>query len=289
VGAERPAAIRAVALLAVAGLSLIAYTYLSPPLVDPRLAASLPVAGGLPGDLPAYAWRFLLSFVALGLLPLAAALVLGESPRSLGLARPGPLRPRWLFPLLLAVVVLGSLAGAYNGPIFAYYPYSRTLTQSRPGGVAGFLLHALFYLALYYLPWELFFRGILVFPLVRLVRPVRLVDGGAPSDVRRTPRGEAGREADRKPPREAGPNPRAAAGGWPPAALLAVACLQALPSTLLHFGHPWSETLVALPFGLVLGWLALATGSLLPGLALHASAGIFLDLFILLRRAGRLP
>jgi membrane protease YdiL (CAAX protease family) len=71
--------------------------------------------------------------------------------------------------------------------------------------------------------------------------------------------------------------------------LLAVACLQALPSTLLHFGHPWSETLAALPFGLAAGWLALATGSILPGLALHAAAGLFLDLFILLRRAGGLP
>ena len=256
--AERPAAVRAVALLAASGLGLVAFTYLSPPLVDPRLAASLPGIGGLPGDLPVYAWRFLLSLVVLGALPLATALALGESPRSLGLAWPRPLRPRWLFPLLLAVVILGSLVGAYNGPIFAYYPYSRTLTESQPGGAVGFLLHALFYVALYYLPWELLFRGILVFPLVRLVG------------------GETGLKS-----REAKP----AIGG----ALLAVACLQALPSTLLHFGHPWSETLAALPFGLVLGWLALTTGSMLPGLALHAAAGIFLDLFILLRRAGGLP
>ncbi len=265
-GAERPGAIRAVALLAAAGLALVAYTYLSPPLVDPRMAASLPGIGQLPGDLPVYAWRFLLSLTVLGALPLAVALALGESPRSLGLAWPGPLRPRWLFPLLLAAVILGALVGAYNGPIFAYYPYTRTLTESRPGGAGGFLLHAVFYLALYYLPWEILFRGILVFPLVRLV-------GG---ERRRAVAGQ-------------GPAGDPAASRGVGAALLAVACLQALPSTLLHFGHPWSETLAALPFGLVLGWLALATGSLLPGLALHAAAGIFLDLFILLRRAGGLP
>jgi membrane protease YdiL (CAAX protease family) len=265
VGAERPAAFRAVVLLAAAGLGLVTFTYLNPPLVDPRLAAGLPGIGRLPGDLPAYAWRFLLSLLMLGALPLAAALALGDNPRSLGLAWPGPLRPRWLFPLLLLAVILGALAGAYNGPIFSYYPYSRTLTESRPGGVGGFLLHALCYLALYYLPWELLFRGILIFPLVRLVS------------------GEAGLQ-----PRKIGLGPRAAGRGAA-AALLAVASLQALPSTMLHFGHPWSETLVALPFGLVLGWLALATGSLLPGLALHASAGIFLDLFILLRRGGVLP
>jgi membrane protease YdiL (CAAX protease family) len=251
VSAERPGHFRAVALLAVAGSSLVAYTYLTPPSADPHLAASLPGIGVLPGDLPVYAWRFLLSFLVLGALPLAAALALGERPAGLGLRWPRPLSRRWVFPLLLGVVVLGSLAGAYNAPIFGYYPYSRTLTESRPGGAAGFLLHAVLYIALYYLPWELLFRGILVFPLLRLF------DG----------RGEAGFQPS----------------------LLAVACLQALPSTLLHFGHPWSETLAALPFGLAAGWLALATGSLLPGLALHAAAGLFLDLFILLRRAGGLP
>jgi membrane protease YdiL (CAAX protease family) len=159
------------------------------------------------------------------------------------------------------VVVVGSLLGAYNRPIFEYYPYSRTLTESRPGGAAGFLLHALLYFSLYYVPWELMFRGLLLFPLVRL------------ASARGTLAEATGASAatDRS------------------ALLLAVACLQALPSTLLHFGHPWSETLMALPFGFLLGWVALRTGSLLPGLALHASTGIFLDLFILLRRGGALP
>ena len=242
------------AILAAAGLSLVGYTYLTPPLLDPGLPARLPGIGALPGDLPVYAWRFLLSFLVLGALPLAAALVLGERPAGLGLRWPRPLPRRWVFPLLLAVVVLGALAGAYNAPIYGYYPYSRTLTESRPGGAAGFLLHGVLYLALYYVPWELLFRGILVFPLLRLLEG----------------RGEAILQPGS-------------------AALLAVACLQALPSTLLHFGHPWSETLAALPFGLAAGWLALATGSILPGLALHAAAGLFLDLFILLRRAGGLP
>jgi membrane protease YdiL (CAAX protease family) len=269
VSADQPGAARALALLTAAGLALVAYTYLNPPLVDPGLAASLPGIGKLPGDLPTYAWRFILSFLVLGALPMAAAAALGERPAGLGLTWPKPLSPRWAFPLLLGVVILGALVGAYNSPIFAYYPYTRTLTESRPGGAAGFLLHAVFYIVLYYLPWEVLFRGILVFPLLRLV-------GG---EVKPAIRG-------------AGLKPRAAAaghGGAPRAALLAVACLQALPSTLLHFGHPWSETLAALPFGLALGWLALATGSLLPGLALHAAAGLFLDLFILLRRAGGLP
>jgi membrane protease YdiL (CAAX protease family) len=246
-------------------------------LVDPRLAASLPGIGALTGDLPVYAWRFLLSFLVLGALPLAAALALGERPGGLGLRWPRPLPRRWVFPLLLAVVVLGALAGAYNAPIYGFYPYSRTLTESRPGGAAGFLLHAVLYLVLYYLPWELLFRGILIFPLVRLA-------GGGPA-AGSGPAGGRGIAAASGPAVRIG---LGAANRVPPG-LLAIALLQALPSTLLHFGHPWSETLAALPFGLALGWLALATGSLLPGLALHAAAGLFLDLFILLRCAGVLP
>lgn len=249
----KPGAGRALALTAAAGLGLLAYTYLTPPLVRAEWVRRLPGLGLLPGDLPGYGLRFLMSFLALGVFPLAVALAIGERPAGLGLVRPRRLLPRWLFPLLAALVAAGSLIGAYNGPIYAYYPYSHTLTGTRPGGVAGFALHAVLYLLLYYLPWELLFRGILVFPLARLAV------GGEP-----------------------GP-------GALPLPALVVASLQALPSTLLHFGHPWSETLIALPFGLLLGWLALRTRSLWPGLALHAEAGLLLDAFILLRRAGVLP
>jgi hypothetical protein len=267
---SRLARTRALALLAVAGLALVACNYLIPPLADPGLAARLPGIRELPGDLPLYAWRFFVFFFVLGAAPFAAALAMGERPASLGLTWPKPLAPRWLYPLMLAVVILGAAVGAYNRPIFAFYPYSRTLTESRPGGAGGFLLHGLFYVFLYYLPWELLFRGILIFPLVRL----------AAGAARGAPDGAPARGASARQP---------TAGRGPPLPLLIIACLQALPSTLLHFGHPWSETLAALPFGLALGWLALATGSLLPGLALHAATGLFLDLFILLRRAGSLP
>lgn len=249
---RRPGAL-ALALPAAAGLGMLFYTYLTPPLLNEAWLARLPWLGGLPGDLPVYGLRFLASFALLGVWPFAAALALGERPASLGLGRPRWLSPGWLFPLLLVVVAAGGLIGAYNRPIYAYYPYSRTLTESSPGGIGGFGLHAVLYLALYYVPWEVLFRGILIFPLVRLA-------AGGPFDPRALPR-----------------------------SVLAVAFLQALPATLLHFGHPWSETLIALPFGLLLGWLAVRTGSVWPGLALHAGAGLFLDLFILLRRAGALP
>jgi membrane protease YdiL (CAAX protease family) len=240
-------------LAALAGPALIAYTYLTPPLIDPGLAGRLPWIGDLPGDLPAYALRFACSFLLLGLLPLLLALALGERPGGLGLRRPRRLRPRWLYPLLALAILAGVFLGAHTPALFSYYPYSRTMALAWGG--AGFALHVLLYSSLYYLPWELLFRGILLFPLVRL--------------------------ADRRLAAEG----QGAVAGIP----LAIVVLQAIISALLHFGHPFSETLIAFPFGLLLGWLALRTGSLWPCLALHALAGIGQDLFNTLRLAGVLP
>ena len=240
-------------LAAVAGPALIAYTYLTPPLIDPGLAVRMPWIGRLPGDLPAYALRFACSFLLLGLLPLIFALALGERPGDLGLRRPRRLRPRWAYPLLALAILAGVYIGAYSPALFSYYPYSRTLALAWGGG--GFALHVLLYTALYYLPWELLFRGILLFPLVRLADRPLAEDG------------------------------LGAVTGIP----LLIIILQAIISALLHFGHPFSETLIAFPFGLLLGWLALRTGSLWPGLALHALAGIGQDLFNTLRQAGLLP
>jgi membrane protease YdiL (CAAX protease family) len=238
---------------AVAGPALIAYTYLTPPLIDPRLAGRLPWIGRLPGDLPGYALRFASSLLLLGLLPLIFALALGERPGDLGLRRPRRLRPRWAYPLLALAILAGVYLGSYSPALFSYYPYSRTLALAWGGG--GFALHALLYTGLYYLPWELLFRGILLYPLVRLADRPLAEDG------------------------------LGAVAGIP----LAIVILQAIISALLHFGHPFSETLIAFPFGLLLGWLALRTGSLWPGLALHALAGIGQDLFNTLRLAGLLP
>jgi len=240
-------------LAAAAGPAAIVYTYLTPPLVGAELVGRLPWIGRLAGDLPAYALRFACSFLLLGMLPLILALALGERPSGLGLRRPRALRPRWLYPLLALVILAAVFLGAHNPALFSYYPYSRTLALAWGGG--GFALHVLLYAALYYLPWELLFRGILLFPLVRLADR-RLADDGL------------------------GP-----VNGIP----LAIVVLQAIFSSLLHFGHPFSEILIAFPFGLLLGWLALRTGSLLPGLALHALAGIGQDLFNTLRLAGVLP
>lgn len=249
--------------VAAAAVGMVLYAAFTPPLLDAPAAAALPLLGALPGDLPAYAMRFLLAFLALGLGPLAAVLAAGESPRTLGLARPGGGMRPWMFLPLLAVALLAGLVAAYSPGTFAYYPYSRTLMRRvLAGGWGLFLPHAASYLLLYYLPWELLFRGILILPLVRPWM-------GGLEEV-------------------SSPGRRLACLLQSPA-LLAVASLQAVPSALLHFGHPVSESLWAALFGLLFGAVTLQTGSILPGLAFHAATGIGLDLFILLRHAGVLP
>ncbi len=233
-----------------AGLAMILYTYFTPPLLDKGLLNSLPVVGNLPGDFPGYAVRFLAAFLLLGLLPLLSGLILGERPVDLGLRRPeAGVRP--LVYCLLAVLLLAAgVAAAYTPALYAYYPYSQTLLERAASGEAGlFLFHALLYLLAYYLPWEFFFRGFLLFPFLRLVET------------------RSGGKADA-------------------AVLLAVASLQAIPSALLHFHHPFTEVLMALPFGMVLGWLAWRTRSVFPGLLLHYTVGLSMDLFIVLRVGG---
>lgn len=264
------------AIAAAAAVGMVLFAGLtSPP--DPA-ALGLRGLAGLPGDLPGYLLRFLLSALLLGLLPLGAALAAGERPSTIGLARPRGGMKAWMFAPLLAVAAAAALAGALTPGIGAYYPYSRTLGEWILQGRWGwFPVHAAVYLLLYYLPWEILFRGILIFPFVRAVAAA----------------GPGGTN-----PGGTDPSGICAAGEAPLArlrcllrspALLGVASLQAIPSSLLHVGHPPAESLWAVPFGLVFGLITLQTGSILPSLAFHAATGIVMDLFILLRRAGGLP
>jgi len=237
--------------LVVAGLAMIGYTYGTPPLLPEARAAMLPLLGELPGDLPVYAWRFALSFLLLGVIPFVVALGLGESPRSLGLRRPRRPFPRGFFLLFLGVMLVAAWLGGHNPDTAAFYPYSRTLLERFAGGdFRLFLLHALLYVGLYYLPWELFFRGILLLPFLRIVQ------GDRPAPDRVSP------------------------------ALLTAACLQAVPSVMLHYHHPLPEVIVSLPFAVALGYLVLRTRSILPALLLHALVGVGQDLVIALRAAG---
>ena len=61
-----------------------------------------------------------------------------------------------------------------------------------------------------------------------------------------------------------------------------VALLQAVPSAIIHIGHPQSEIFGALLFGFAAGYVTYATRSILPGLIVHALAGVSLDLALVL-------
>ena len=245
---KAPRAYRELLTLVVAGLGIVGYSYLTngAPLED--LPGRIPLLAGLDGDLPSYVWRFALCFLLLGVLPLGTALATGESLGGLGLRAPRRIGPRWVW-LPVAVACLASAGiSAYDREIAAFYPYARTLLDYvRAGRVGVFGVHAALYVLLYYLPWEIVFRGLLIFPILRVSR------------------------------------------AQDPPALLFLSSLQALPSALLHFGHPVLESLGAVPFGVVMGWLAYRTGSILPGLAIHAGIGVLLDLLLALRYVGALP
>jgi membrane protease YdiL (CAAX protease family) len=243
---------RELGIVVVAGMAMIFYTYLIPPLLTGSALSRVPLISALPGDFPGYAVRFIASFLFLGLFPFAASYILGENPHDLGLRWPeGSISPL-LYILLVVFLLVAGVVAAYNPALYRYYPYSRTLLHRVTAGKIGlFFLHSLFYLLFYYLPWEFFFRGFLVFPIVRL-------SARGTNDITAP-------------------------------VVIALASLQAIPSALLHFHHPFTEVLTALPFGVVLGCLAWRTRSLLPGLLLHFTVGISMDLFILLRFAGVLP
>jgi membrane protease YdiL (CAAX protease family) len=243
--------------LLVAGLAMIGYTYGTPPLLPAPWAAALPVLGALPGDLPVYAWRFLLSFTLLGVVPFCVALALGDTPRSLGLRLPRRPFPRGFFLLFLGVMLLAAWLGGTNPETAAYYPFSRTLLERFAARDFRLLpVHVVAYVGLYYLPWELFFRGLLLLPFIRLV--------------------------ENRPPAD----PDSANRGHADSAPLVIACLQALPSTMLHYHHPLPEVVVALPFGIALGYLVLRTRSILPAILLHGLVGVGQDVVIGLRAAG---
>jgi membrane protease YdiL (CAAX protease family) len=66
--------------------------------------------------------------------------------------------------------------------------------------------------------------------------------------------------------------------------VLAAILVQTMASTLLHYGHPASELFGALIAGLVWGFVAYRTRSILSGLGQHALLGIVLDWVLIFHR-----
>ena len=254
------------AYIALASFSCLLYSAFTPPLLTPEAAARLPLVGSLPGDLPGYWARFILSFLLLGLAPAAMAFAFREKPPDLGLSLKTPiLRKPWFWLLLPLAAAIGAI-GASSPDLGSFYPYSRDLIGVvGKRGMLPFVGHFAAYFFLYYLPWEFYFRGFLLFPFA-LAAEKSFAAAGATAGATA---GAATAVAEAR-----------------ATVLAALVLFQTIPSTLLHFGHPLTELASAVAAGLVFGVLAWKTRSIIPGLLLHASIGLGTDLFIVLKGAG---
>lgn len=273
--------LRPAAYIATATLSCFLFTEFVPPLLDPALAARLPVVGGLPGDLPGYWTRFALSFLLLGLLPFLVMLACGDRPRDLGLNFRTPILRRWWFWLLVPAAIAGGAMGAASPDLGAYYPYSHDLVgRVRESGLGPLLGHYAAYIFLYYAPWEFFFRGFLLLGLLSMVSKAAGragLGGGAAAP-------DGGAAVNTLP----GLAPRDAREAEVQVLAIILVLFQTMPSTMLHVGHPLSELGSAVVAGLVFGVLAWKTRSIVPGFIIHAALGVGTDGFIVLKGAGLL-
>jgi membrane protease YdiL (CAAX protease family) len=250
--------------IALASFSCLLYSAFTPPLLGPAAASRLPLIGGLSGDLPGYWARFALSFLLLGLAPALLALAFRERPADLGLKFKTPLFRMPLFWLLVPVAIAIGAIGALSPDLGSFYPYSRDLIgRVRESGIGPFLGHFAAYFFLYYVPWEFFFRGFLLFPFA-LAAERAFAIGTTKKGVVRLDSAATARET----------------------VLAALVLFQTIPSTLLHYGHPLTELAGAVAGGIIFGLLAWKTRSIFPGLILHAALGLGADGLIVLKGAG---
>lgn len=244
-------------ILSAASLSLALFSALTPPVMTTPVIPGLSQITVLEGDLPVYCSRFFLSTLLLGVFPLAVILVLRYKPAELGLCLPRPfLKPWHTIALIAGALVIGAVS-SFSDDLAAYYPYSTTLVSLiGRGSIAWLFLHYAFYFFFYYIPWEFFFRGVLIFPFLKLMDCA------------------------------AAEKPGGNASSTQPALIAAIVCFQTIPSVMLHFGHPLSELISAIPAGLFFGFLAWKTRSIIPGLVVHALIGLALDTGIILQSLG---
>ena len=223
----------AVVLTAAIGLTLYALILASPQVVS--LAQR--IIGGSQESINSYGLRFAASAVLLGLAPVVVLRASGARSSDIGLRKARRIRPTLLLFACVIAVSVGVLSSR-NTELATFYPFGRPGILEIARSPLWIFGHSLSYLVFYYLPWEITFRGVLLFPLI----------------------------------------PRRGAGA---SGVLLAVTPQAIASTLLHIGHPSMEIAAALPFGLALGLLAVRTGSILPGLLIHAGVGIALDVAIM--------
>lgn len=230
-------------LMALATVLITLFIYLTPPGPLSEIIPGFPFFQNLKGDLPVYITRFALSTVLFAMVPISYLILTRQNLSLLGIKKVEHnfFKDRSYRLLILLCLIIG-VTSSFDSALASYYPYSKTLTLLAAEKHWSYgAIHVLAYILFYYIPWEIFFRGFLIFPLL--------------------PEGESVN-------REISP------------ALMVIASIQVIPSSLVHFGHPISETLGAIPFGIICAWLVLKYRSIIPGLILHVITGITMDLLI---------
>jgi membrane protease YdiL (CAAX protease family) len=163
---------------------------------------------------------------------LTARFILGFSPGELGLGLGD--RRFGLFFVMAALVLLvipAAVLASTMPDVQLEYPLAKVIlirSDLLP-------LYEAAYVLLYYLAWEFFFRGFMLFPLARVFGGVNAV------------------------------------------------LIQTIPSCLIHIGKPQGELTGSVLAGLILGGLAVRTGSIWYGFFLHATLGVLVDLLIIFR------
>lgn len=184
--------------------------------------------GRWPLDFYGTIYEYLTAFILMLLAPLLIVkVVFKKSLRAFGF-RIGDFRYGMRFAAVaVPVLLLSAYVGSSDPAIQAEYPLAKSMMTKR----TLFLVVECFYIV-YYISWEFFFRGFMVFGLEKRF--------GALSAI----------------------------------------LIQTIPSVLVHVGKPVSECFGAVVAGLVFGYLAIRTRSILYPVLLHTVVGIGTDAFV---------
>jgi hypothetical protein len=202
----------------------------------------------LEGDLGQYLVRFILFFLLVGIAPFIFAIIINIPLHNAGFNFNRNFLWSKYFWLAFVVVFLGAISGSFSPELQAYYPLSKTLKDMIRIHPEIFVIHSFLYLILYYIPWEMSFRGFLLLPFIR-----------------NTPVSRSGKN-------------------YPPIQMNEILWLlipQIAVTVLLHLPHPFSETLGSITFGIIAGMLTVKFHSIIPALLLHVLAGLTLDFFLI--------
>jgi len=181
-------------------------------------------------DIYHYIYHFFATFILLFLIPVVIVkLVFKEKLRDHGL-RLGDKRYGLRFTLITIPLIVTPIIflGSRMPEIRAVYPLSK-LAQDN---VSIFLVYEFFYIVLYHVGWEFFFRGYMLFGLKEKFGDAYAI------------------------------------------------LLQLIPYCLLHFNKPEAEFAGSIILGIVLGYLALRTRSILYPIIIHSYIGVSTDLFV---------